>query len=72
MLASVVSLVQYRMYPFRYPQVGLVGGVTTQAGQRVHPARHRGDRPVAPTRYWTSDTTPGVKPLSRRERGEYP
>ena len=47
--ASVVSLVQCRIYPFRYPQVGLVGGVTRQSGRRVHPGRHRGDRPVAPT-----------------------
>ena len=45
------------MYPFRYPQVGLVGGVTRQAGRRLHPGRRRGDRPVAPARHCTSDTT---------------
>ena len=75
--ASVLSLVQCRIYPFRYPQVRLVGGVTGQSGRRVHPGRRRGDRPVAPTRHWTSDTTPGgrragratLPPDPRRGRG---
>ena len=47
-------------FSIRYPQVGLIGGVTGQAGRRVHPGRRRGDRPVAPARHWTSDTTLAV------------
>ena len=35
--AGVLSIVQYRMCPFRYPQVGSGGGVTRQAG-RHYPA----------------------------------
>ena len=61
------KLVQCRICPFRYPQVGLVGGVTGQAGRRGHPGRRRGDRPVAPTRHWTSDTAPG--PVAQSQVG---